>query len=142
MKIDKDCAVTIEYEVTTKKGDVLESSKLRGSPLEFIFGKASLLPGFDKNLSGMAEGEEKSFEIPPEAFFQDGVMPRAEFPKETKIEKGARFEANLPGGGGSVQIVIVDPDAEPMKVRFVPAIAAQAPLKVKCKVLTVRAAKV
>lgn len=141
MKIDKDCAVTLDYEVVTKKGEVLESSKVRGAPLEFIFGKANLLPGFDKNLLGMEDGQEKSFEIPPEAFFQDGVMPKSEFPKGTKVEKGARFEANLPGGGGSVQIVIVDPDSEPMKVRFVPAIAAQAPLKVKCKVLTVRAAK-
>ena len=142
MKIDKDCAVTLDYEVVTKTGDVLESSKTRGAPLEFIFSKASLLPGFDKNLLGMDEGEEKTFEIPPEAFFQDGVMPKSEFPKETKIEKGARFEANLPGGGGSVQIVVVDAQTDPMKVRFVPAIAAQAPLKVKCKVLSVRPAKV
>ena len=146
MKVANDCVVTLEYEIRTMKGDVIEASKARGAPLQFICGKGAFLPGLEKRLHGAEAGTEKEFEIPPEEAFgpkdsgPEGSMKKGEFPPGTKLEKGVRFEANLPGGGGSVQILVVDPATDPIKVRYVHPLAGQS-LKVKCKVLGVRAAK-
>jgi FKBP-type peptidyl-prolyl cis-trans isomerase SlyD len=66
MKItDKDCVVGIEYEVKEAgTNEVVDSNKGSGQPLEFIMGKGQIIPGLEKGLTGMSEGESADLMIP------------------------------------------------------------------------------
>jgi len=66
MKVtDKDCVVGIEYEVKEAGTDeVVDSNKGSGQPLEFIMGKGQIIPGLEKGLTGMSEGESADLMIP------------------------------------------------------------------------------
>jgi len=62
---DKDCVVGIEYEVKeagTEK--VVDSNKGSGQPLEFLMGMGQIIPGLEKGLCGMSEGESADLMIP------------------------------------------------------------------------------
>src|SRR5262249_19561309 len=80
-----------------KNGDVIEKSAV-----EYIQGGGTLLPGLEKVLEGLEAGSEaKGVRTRGDAF---GAMqpqkdiPRNEFAKNAKLEKGQRFEAKGPTG--------------------------------------------
>ena len=51
------CVVGIEYEVKEVGTDVVADSNKGQKPLEFIVGKDQIIPGLEKALVGMEEGE-------------------------------------------------------------------------------------
>ena len=58
--------VSIEYTGTYDNGEVFDSN-VHGDhshPLEFVVGRGMVIPGFDKAVIGMKNGEEKKFRIP------------------------------------------------------------------------------
>ena len=62
---NENCVVGIEYEVKEAgTADVVDSNKGSGEPLEFIMGKGQVIPGLEKGLCGMAEGESSDLMIP------------------------------------------------------------------------------
>ena len=62
---DKDCVVGIEYEVKEAgTTDVVDTNKGSGQPLEFIMGIGQVIPGLEKGLCGMNEGESADLMIP------------------------------------------------------------------------------
>jgi len=62
---DKDCVVGIEYEVKEAgTDDVVDSNKGSGQPLEFLMGMGQIIPGLEKGLCGMSEGESADLMIP------------------------------------------------------------------------------
>ncbi len=65
MKVKKGDKVEIHYKGTLDNGDVFDSSE-GGSPLAFEVGSGKIIEGFEEQVVGMAEGEEKSFQLPPE----------------------------------------------------------------------------
>ena len=73
MKVEEKKVVTLDYIITTEKGELIESSAGRGDPLVFLFGKSGMLPGLDEALRGMEKGEEKEFDLPPEAIVTVGA---------------------------------------------------------------------
>jgi hypothetical protein len=57
--------VSLDYTVKTPDGKVLETSK--GSrPLQYIHGKKMMIPGLEKELTGMKIGAEKHVTVKPE----------------------------------------------------------------------------
>ncbi len=61
----ENSVVGIEYEVKEAgKAEVVDSNKGSGQPLEFIMGKGQIIPGLEKGLTGMKEGESADFMIP------------------------------------------------------------------------------
>lgn len=54
---DEKCVAGIEYEVKEAGGTNVVDSNKGGVPLEFIVGKGQIIPGLEKALIGMAEGE-------------------------------------------------------------------------------------
>ncbi len=54
---DKDCVVGIEYEVKEAGQDEVVDSNKGSQPLEFIMGSGQIIPGLEKGLTGMQEGE-------------------------------------------------------------------------------------
>lgn len=103
MKIAAGLSVQIEYELSVKGGDVLESSA-RSGPLRYVHGQGKMLAGLESRLAGMSPGEEKRGEIPArEAFGSEDTLPvkemsRREFPPDAKLEPGTVFEARSPTG--------------------------------------------
>jgi len=62
---NENCVVGIEYEVKEAgTTEVVDSNKGSGQPLEFIMGKGQVIPGLEKGLTGMNEGESSDLMIP------------------------------------------------------------------------------
>src|SRR5436190_23699030 len=103
MKVAAGLSIRIDYELSVKGGDVIESSSTSG-PLTYVHGQGRMLPALESRLVGMGPGEEKRGEIPSrEAFGTEDSMPlkdmkRTEFPADAKLDAGSVFEAKGPGG--------------------------------------------
>ncbi len=67
--VQKGDVVQVDYKLTVND-EIIDSSEGRG-PLEVTVGQGQLIPGFEKELIGMKEGEKKSFQVAPE----DGYGP-------------------------------------------------------------------
>ena len=61
---NKDCVVGIEYEVKEAGTTEVVDSNKGGQPLEFIMGIGQIIPGLEKGLVGMNEGESGDIMVP------------------------------------------------------------------------------
>lgn len=59
-------AVRVHYEGRLEDGTVFDTSRKRGSPLTFSLGAQQVVPGFEKAVLGLSEGEKVTVTIPPE----------------------------------------------------------------------------
>ncbi len=95
--------VRIHYTGTLNDGSVFDSSQGR-DPLEFVVGSGQVIPGFDKAVTGMATGEQKTVTIPAdEAYGQPDpraiqAIPRENIPAEIPLEIGLQLQAQSPQG--------------------------------------------
>ncbi len=141
MNVREGHIVRLDCELRVSGGEVIESSKKSG-PVEYKHGSGQLLPGLESRIAGMELGEEKSGIIPAaDAFGADrgeATMPikRSEFPKDAKVEKGARFEAKGPTGA-PLTLEIVASDADTITTKVVHPLAGK-DLEYRVKVLAVR----
>jgi len=103
MKVENGKIVRIEYKLTKKNGELIESSSVKG-PIEFVVGRGQFLPGLEGKLIGMEGGEARTFSLKPEEAFgaKDSgptrEMGKTEFPANTEFRVGGRFSARMPGG--------------------------------------------
>ena len=140
MKIAKGLAVQIEYELSIKGGDVIESSQ-RSGPLRYVQGQGKMLPGLESRLLGLQPGDEKSGEIPArEAFGSEDTLPvkemaRKDFPKDAKLEAGSVFEAKSPTGE-PLRLKIVSATTDKVKARLLHPLVGR-DLSFRVKVLSV-----
>ncbi|HTA21722.1 MAG TPA: FKBP-type peptidyl-prolyl cis-trans isomerase [Polyangia bacterium] len=122
MKIAAGLSVQIDYELSVKGGDVIESSA-RGGPLRYVHGQGKMLPGLESRLLGLSPGDEKRGEIPArDAFGAEDAQPikemaRKDFPKDAKLEAGSVFEAKSPTGE-PLRLKIVSASADQVKARL------------------------
>ncbi len=144
MKVDDGKLVTLEYTITTEKGELIESSAGRGAPLSFIFGTNSGLPeGINEHVKGMEKDEEKDFSLPPEKAFgtEDSgptmKLPKNAFPENVEIKIGESFQGELPGTNQTVNFVITENLGEQVVVRLIHPLAGKT-INIKAKVLEVR----
>ena len=143
MKVAKGTIVTMEYRIETDKGELIESSVGKGTPLSFAFDEGKMLPGLEKKIEGWEVGDEKEFDIPPEEAFgaKDAgpvrEMDKSEFPRDTVFKAGEDFTARLPDDVGSVIFEIVENKATSVVVRFHHPHEGKT-LKCKVKIIDVR----
>ena len=115
MKIAKDHAVFFDYEVRNSRSETLDSSH-DGSPMAYVHGYASIIPGLEKALEGKAAGEQLDVVVPPvEAYgLRDeqrmGKVDRSIFPEGAEIKPGMRFRATSQHGADNVVVVAVEGD--------------------------------
>jgi len=144
MKVEAGSVVTITYDILDERGEIIESSDLSG-PVSFLVGKGAIIKGLDEQVTGMAKGEEKSFELPPEQAFgrvEDAptrTVPRDSFPKEATLAPGERFEAGMGGGGQTIQLEVVEATDDEVTVRMLHPLAGQT-ISMTVQVVSVRAA--
>lgn len=90
--------VQVHYTGKFEDGTVFDSSQ-GAQPLEFTAGGTELIPGVSKAVIGMAPGDSKSVEIPPEEGYgqcQDGMdqtVARNLLPPEAKIGDALQAQA-------------------------------------------------
>jgi FKBP-type peptidyl-prolyl cis-trans isomerase 2 len=124
MKIENGRLIKLEYKLTKKNGELIESSSVNG-PLEFVIGRGRFLPGLEQRLIGMETGESRTFFLEPEEAFgaRDSLptleMNKNEFPGSTDFRVGRRFSARLASGGGQeVHFEVVENKIDTVLVRL------------------------
>jgi len=143
MKVEEGKIVTLEYTITTKEGELIESSAGRGGPLVFLFGSSGLPAGLDEELRGMETGTEKEFDLPPEKAFgtiDSGPtmdIPKTRMPEGASTKVGSMFQADLPGTNQTVSFAIVEDRVNDVKVRLIHPLAGKT-IHIKASVVSVR----
>jgi FKBP-type peptidyl-prolyl cis-trans isomerase 2 len=114
-KVDVNSTVTVNYTGKLEDGSIFDSSLNPGrEPLSAELGQGSLIPGFEKGLIGMEEGEKKTITIPcVEAYGEFNEQLIAEVDKtqvpET-IEVGQMLQTMTPQGPMNVVVKEVGED--------------------------------
>jgi FKBP-type peptidyl-prolyl cis-trans isomerase SlyD len=107
MQIDDKKVVTLTYTLSVLHPDgVMEFVEKRGEddPVEFVFGKALLLPKVEQALKGTSQGFEIQMKIKPEDAFglrDEGLVlsyPKERLPKEVPLKVGMKFQTQGPKG--------------------------------------------
>lgn len=129
MKIAQGCVVAIEYDICTDDGEIVESSDINGT-VSFVHGKRAIIPGLDRKLLGLSEGDERSFTFGPEEAFgkpEDAprkIVKRSEFPSGATLAKGESFEAGIPGGQ-RIRLEVLEVAGDNVTVRMVHPLAGK-----------------
>ena len=95
-QVAKDLAVTIDYKLTID-GEIIDSSEEDG-PLDYLHGHENIIPGLERELTGMKIGEQKNVTVAPEDGYgtvdEEAMLevPRSEFPDEVPLEIGIELE--------------------------------------------------
>jgi FKBP-type peptidyl-prolyl cis-trans isomerase SlyD len=96
--------VSFDYTLTDETGQVVDTSKGK-APMLYVHGQGQIIPGLEKELTGMALGGEKTVMVKPEEAYGP-VDPAAfrEVPKEAlpaeALKVGTMLLAQGPGGQG------------------------------------------
>ena len=113
--VDVNSSVTVNYTGKLEDGSIFDSSLTEGrEPLAATLGKGSLIPGFEKGLIGMKEGDKKTIEID----YMDAYGERkdeliAEVPKDRvpeNIEVGQMLQTTTPQGPMNVVVKEINED--------------------------------
>jgi FKBP-type peptidyl-prolyl cis-trans isomerase 2 len=89
MKIQQGKVVVLKYELYRKDGSLFETSE--EEPIEFVQGDESVLPGLERALEGLEEGDKLELSLSAaEAFGEynpEGIVavPRAELPPDVDL---------------------------------------------------------
>jgi len=95
--------VHIHYTGTLDDGTQFDSSAGR-EPLAFTVGGGQVIPGFDQAVAGMAVGESKKVNIPPEHAYGEHQehmvqeVPKSALPDDLEPEVGQSLSARNPEG--------------------------------------------
>ena len=103
--------VRVHYRGSLADGTIFDSSEGR-EPIEFTLGAGQVIPGFERAVQGMEEGETKTFTVPaeeaygphrPELVYE---VPRSHIPPHIELYPGARLEARDAEGSRMVLTVL------------------------------------
>lgn len=109
MQIAKDKVASIEYTLTDKAGQVLDSS-VGGEPLAYLHGAGNIIPGLEKALDGRKAGDAFTVSIAPAEGYGERndtltqTLPRSMFHGVDEIEAGMQFQAQTDQG---MQVITV-----------------------------------
>lgn len=111
MTIAPQRVVTLHYVLRDQDDQVLDDSRARQQPLEYLHGHGNLMPGLERALEGRAEGAELSVTLmPAEAYgLRDETLVRevgrSAFPA-ADLSPGMRFQT--PGDDGPEIVTVVE----------------------------------
>lgn len=94
--IQQGDVVQVHYTGKLKSGEVFDSSQGK-EPLELKIGEGKIIPGFEKELIGMEQGEKKTFDLQPEEAFGDRrdelvhTIERKQVPPDLNLEVGMQL---------------------------------------------------
>lgn len=109
--------VRIHYTGKLADGTQFDSSAGR-EPLEFKVGSGQIIPGLDRQIQGMKQGESGTLNIPAAEAYgardenQVQVVPRTALPPEMEVQVGSNLQATTPDGNQISLTVVGVSDAE------------------------------
>jgi peptidylprolyl isomerase len=95
--------VRVHYEGRFEDGEVFDTSEGR-EPMEFVVGQGAVIPGFERAVIGMTEGETKTQRVEPEDAYgqrREELMlevPKDQFPPDVTPRVGQRLLIQAPDG--------------------------------------------
>lgn len=95
--------VKVHYTGTLENGEVFDTSQER-EPLEFQVGQGQLIPGFEKAVIGMSEGDSTKIDIPSDEAYgevrEDLVInvPKDQLPDDVEPKIGMQLQVNQQNG--------------------------------------------
>ena len=119
--VSDDVVVSIDYSLTVE-GQVVDSTE-GDEPLQFLQGHQNIIPGLERELSGMKIGDTKQVVVPPAQGYgevdPDNVIdvPRSEFPTEIPLEVGTELEVKN-ADGEVLSASISEVNAKSVKLDF------------------------
>lgn len=115
MKVAKNTVVLMNYVIKDKDtGEILDKNVDHGEPMPFLVGAGNIIPGLEKELIGLKEGEKKIIEVPRSEAYGDRdeqlvqKVPREYF-KDISLEKGLHLQAQTEDGH-VIELIVVDFD--------------------------------
>ena len=116
----ENSVVGIEYELKENGGDTILDSNKDGAPLEFVTGKGRIIPGLEKELVGMSEGDSKIILVPAsEAYGEYDENAVQTLPKEQfegiDLQKGMSLYGQGEDGH-TIQVTVKDFDDESVTI--------------------------
>lgn len=114
-KVDVNSTVTVNYTGKLQDGSVFDSSLNEGrEPLTAVLGQGNLIPGFERGLIDMVEGESKTISIPfLEAYGERKDELVAQVPKDRvpeTVEVGQMLQTMTQQGPMNVMVKEVAED--------------------------------
>ena len=112
---------SIEYTVKNSKGEVIDSNK-GDAPLQFIEGKGEIIPGLEKEVVKMEEGDEKEIVVKAnEAYGERNEEWIETLPKEQF--EGIELQKNMTlygqsQDGQTVAVTVVDFDDQNVTIDY------------------------
>ena len=113
MKIADNQFVAIDYRLTLESGEEVDRSA-EGSPLGFVTGTGSIIPGLENALAGKSAGESFRVTVEPESGYGPvqpelvQAIPRERFPSDIEIAPGMSFQARGPRGPVALTVTSVE----------------------------------
>ena len=95
--------VKVHYTGKLTNGEEFDSST-GGDPLEFVVGGGNIIQGFDTAVVGMAVGDRKTIEIPPEQGYGErddklvADIERSQVPDNVELQVGAAMQVKHSNG--------------------------------------------
>jgi FKBP-type peptidyl-prolyl cis-trans isomerase SlyD len=105
-------AVSMRYELSIDDEGIIDRSE-ENKPMEFVQGSGQIIPGLEKELYGMAVGEEKEVVVEPDDGYGEydpedvEKVSRSVFPANLDLEEGLSLWMRDPESGESFQATVV-----------------------------------
>ena len=140
MTIAPQRVVTLHYVLSDAEGEVLDDSRERQQPLEYLHGHHNIVEGLERALDGQAEGAELSVTLMPaeayglrnEALVRE--VGRNAFPVDD-LAPGMRFQT--PGDAGPQIVTVLEVREDGVLIDTNHPLAGKS-LRYRLQVLTVR----
>jgi len=103
VQIGPNTTVTIDYTLRLDSGEVVDSSN-ESEPLTFEFGQGQIIPGLERELMGLQNGDQKEIRVAPEEGYGERhtealqQIPVDRFPTDITPEPGMRLTVRGPQG--------------------------------------------
>ena len=108
-----DLVVSLDYTLRLDGGEIVDSSEGR-SPLEFLQGHGQIIPGLERELAGMAVGDEKDVVVAPaDGYGERGademqVIPHDAFPDDLELAVGMPLQMRDTETGQVLQAFVAE----------------------------------
>lgn len=103
--IQSNARVVLQYTLHDDQGELLDSSDGEdGEPILYVHGYGMLVPGLERQLEGLTEGESKKIDVTAEEGFgerdEELVMEidKSDFPEPKNVQEGDEVVAESPDG--------------------------------------------
>lgn len=102
-KVKDGDTVKVHYTGSLEDGSVFDSSENK-DPLEFTLGSGQIIPGFEKAVEGMTEGDSTKVTIPSDEAYGDVrddlviSVTKDNLPDDVSPEVGMQLQLNQPDG--------------------------------------------